>query len=68
MAIVYFYELRQAERVIATGRLSRERPLEVGERIALSERVGIVGSIEATLEPNEQRLVIQLLAERRAPT
>jgi hypothetical protein len=32
-SFVYRYELRHGEELIATGRLSRERALEVGERM-----------------------------------
>jgi hypothetical protein len=56
----YVYELRQGEEVIATGRLTRELPLEVGDQVELSDRVGLVRSIIPTLDPPEQRLVIQL--------
>jgi hypothetical protein len=31
----YRYELRRGEEVIATGHLSREQPLEVGDRITI---------------------------------
>ena len=59
--VVYVYELRRGSELVATGRLTRERPLEVGERIAIGNREGLVQSVEATLTVREQRLVIQLL-------
>jgi hypothetical protein len=34
----YRYELRRGDEVIATGHLTREQPLEVGERIAIGSR------------------------------
>jgi hypothetical protein len=57
----YRYELRRGEEVIATGHLSRERPLEVGERIEIGARAGIVRGIEPMLGEHELRLVVQLM-------
>ena len=37
----YRYELRRGEEVIATGHLSREESLEVGERITIGSQSGI---------------------------
>ena len=59
----YRYELRRGEEVIATGHLSREQPLEVGERIAIGSQAGIVRVIEPLLGERELRLVVQLLRE-----
>lgn len=56
----YRYELRRGEQVIATGHLSREQPLEVGERIAIGSQSGIVRAIEPLLHERELRLVVQL--------
>jgi hypothetical protein len=38
----YVYELRQGEEVVATGRVSGERPFGVGERVSIGGREGIV--------------------------
>jgi hypothetical protein len=54
----YRYELRRSEEVIATGHLSREQPLEVGERIG--SHSGIVRAIDPLLHERELRLVVQL--------
>jgi hypothetical protein len=59
----YRYELRRADEVIATGHMSREQPLEVGERIAIGSHAGIVRAIEPLLGDRELRLVVQLLRE-----
>jgi hypothetical protein len=59
----YRYELRRGEEVVATGRFSRERPLEVGERVAIGRQGGIVRSIEPLLGERELRLVVQLLRD-----
>ena len=59
----YVYELREGGQVVATGRLMREQPFDVGERIELNDRVGTVRSVESTLDPHERRLVIELLPD-----
>jgi hypothetical protein len=56
----YRYELRRGDDVIATGHLSRELPLEVGERIAIGARMGIMRSVEPLLAEHELRFVIQI--------
>ena len=62
----YRYELRQGERVIATGHLPREAPLEVGDRIVIAGRPGIVRSVEPRLGERELDLVVQLVREQAA--
>ena len=56
----YRYELRRGDEVIATGHLSSEQPFEVGERITIGNRSGIVRSIDPSLRERELRLVVQL--------
>ena len=56
----YRYELRRGDHVIATGHLSREEPFNVGERIDIGSRSGIVRSIEPLLGERELRLIVQL--------
>ena len=56
----YRYELRRGDEVIATGHLSSEQLLEIGERVAIGSRSGIVRSIEPILGQHELRLVVQL--------
>ncbi len=56
----YRYELRRGDEVIATGHLSSDRPFEIGERIAIGSRSGIVRTIEPLLGERELRLVVQL--------
>jgi hypothetical protein len=62
----YRYELRRGEEVIATGRLTRERALEVGERIVIGGRPGVVRSIEPVLAERELHVVIQLFRDELA--
>jgi hypothetical protein len=56
----YRYELRRGDEVIATRHLSREQPLEVGERMTIGSRTGIVRDVEPLLGEHELRLVVQL--------
>jgi hypothetical protein len=60
----YRYELRRGDEVVATGHLSREAPLEVGERLAVNGQVGIVRTVEALLGERELRLVVQLVSRQ----
>lgn len=60
-AIDYVYELRRGDEVIATGRLSREEPLEVGDRLEIAHREGIVRSVEPLLGESTLRVVVQLV-------
>ena len=62
----YRYELRRGDEVLATGRLTRERALEVGERIAIGGRPGVVRSIEPVLAERELHVVIQLFRDELA--
>jgi len=59
--ISYRYELRRGDEVLATGHLSSEQPLAVGDRITVNGRDGIVRTVEPLLADTEKRLVIQLL-------
>ena len=51
----YRYELRRGDVVVATGHLSRERPLEVGETLEIGGQLGIVRTIEPLLGEQELR-------------
>jgi hypothetical protein len=59
----YRYELRRGDEVIATGRFSREQPLEIGERLTINGRTGIVRDVEPLLGERDLRLVVQLTRE-----
>jgi hypothetical protein len=62
-AVEYRYELWRADELVATGHLTREEPLEVGERLMIGSRPGIVRSVEPLLGEQELRLVVQLLRD-----
>jgi hypothetical protein len=49
---------------MATGRMNYEQPLEVGDRIEIGGRHGIVSTIEPVLREHALRLVVQLLRDR----
>jgi hypothetical protein len=42
ISVDYRYELRHREEIVATGHLSREESLEVGDRLTVGSREGIV--------------------------
>ena len=56
----YRYELRRGEEVVATGHLTEEQALEIGDRIVIGGLLGIVRAIEPVLGEHEFRLVVQL--------
>jgi hypothetical protein len=60
----YRYELRRGDEVVATGHLTREQPLEVGELIEIGGQQGIVRTVEPLLGDPEVRLVVQLVRDR----
>ena len=59
--LTYRYELRRGEEIVATGHLTPDTPLEVGDRIVIGRSEGIVRAIEPTLGESEHRLVVQLI-------
>jgi hypothetical protein len=59
----YRYELRCGDEVIATGHFSRQQPLNVGERVEIGGRTGIVRGIEPVLSEHELHLVAQLMRD-----
>lgn len=59
-AMSYTYELREGEAVVATGHITHDPPLEVGQHVVINRRDGLVQAIDPTTDPREQRLVIQL--------
>ncbi len=56
----YRYELRRGNELVATGRLAREQPFEVGEGVEIAGLIGIVRTVEPILGERELRLVVQL--------
>jgi hypothetical protein len=62
-AVVYRYELRRGDQIVATGHLSHEGSIEVGERLLIGGHEGIVRTIEPLIGERELRLVVQLVRE-----
>jgi hypothetical protein len=60
-AVDYRYELHGGDELLATGHLSREQPLEIGDRIDVGGQQAIVHTIEPLLGESELRLVLRLL-------
>jgi hypothetical protein len=56
----YRYEVRRGDEVVATGHLSHERPLQVGETLTIGSHPSLVRSIEPQLRDRELQLVLQL--------
>ena len=56
----YRYEVRRGDEVVATGHLSHERPLQVGEELKIGRCLGLVRSIEPQLHELELQLVVEL--------
>jgi hypothetical protein len=61
----YRYELRQGENIVATGHLTREQPLEVGDQVDIGAATGIVRGVEPVLGAHELRLVVQIRRDTR---
>jgi hypothetical protein len=59
----YRYELRRGDEMIATGHLTREQPLEVGDRITIGGCMGIARDVEPLLGDHELRLVVQVTGD-----
>jgi hypothetical protein len=49
LTIRYRYELRHHEKTLATGHLSREQQLQIGDQIEIAGSLGIVRNIEPIL-------------------
>jgi hypothetical protein len=56
----YYYELRRGDAVEATGRISRQDPFEVGERVVIGGRSGVVRAVYPQLAERAMRVVVQL--------
>ncbi|HWE80071.1 MAG TPA: hypothetical protein VG265_00340 [Gaiellaceae bacterium] len=56
----YRYELREGDSVLATGHISFELPLEVGDPVEVGRRRGVVRDLGPRDANGETRLVVQL--------
>jgi hypothetical protein len=57
----YRYEVHRGTEVIATGHMTCEQPLVIGESITIGSRPGRVRSVDPILHERRMRLVIELL-------
>ena len=55
---VYRYEIRRGDEVIATGHLTLDQLLSVGETVKIGRLEGLVESVEPTLADRELQLVV----------
>jgi len=67
MTTTYRYELRRGDEIVATGHITEDTRLEVGDSIALGSARGTVRDVGPTLRSGEVRLVVQLGPESRPP-
>ena len=58
---LYLYELRRGDEIVATGHLSHDTTLAIGDRVTIAGRAGIVQTIIPIRGQSEQRLIVQLL-------
>ena len=56
----YRYELRNGDEIIATGHLTWEHDLDIGDEITIGRHRAIVDTIEPVLRTNEKRLVVRV--------
>jgi hypothetical protein len=61
----FVYELRRGDAVIATGRVIRELPLEVGERLTIGSHNGIVRTVQPQLGERDLHLPSDPRSARR---
>jgi hypothetical protein len=59
----YRYELRRGDTIAATGHISYETALEIGQQLTIGTARGIVRELGPKLGEGELRLVIQLLPD-----
>jgi len=64
----YRYELRRGDRTIATGHLSTDEPLRVGDTIAINGTDGIIRAIDPLLGEFGSRLIIELTLVGSSPS
>jgi hypothetical protein len=56
----YRYELRRGDEIVATGHLTNDEQLEVGQSIKIGKHEGVIRTIEPLLRDDELRIVVQL--------
>jgi len=64
--IRYRYELRHRDATLATGHLTREKKLQIGDGLEIAGSPGIVRTIEPVVGEHELRLVVELLRSQQS--
>jgi hypothetical protein len=59
----YRYELRRGDTITATGHIAFETALEIGEKLTIGNRRGIIRELGPRQPEGEIRLVVQLLPD-----
>ena len=54
----YEYELRELDEKIATGRITVDQPLAVGDQVTIGKRVGIVTDLLPALTGRDSRIIV----------
>jgi hypothetical protein len=57
----YLYELRRGTSLVATGRLTRDEEVQVGDRMSVGSHTGLVRTIQPGLSGQPPRILIELL-------
>jgi hypothetical protein len=57
---IYRYELRRGDEILATGHLTNDESLEVGQSIKIGKREGVIQTVEPLVGELELRIVVQL--------
>jgi len=63
----YVYELRRGDEIVATGQLTNDSAIAVGDRLTIAGHVGLVQTILLIRGQNGQRLVVQALPSPDTP-
>jgi hypothetical protein len=64
MSREYEYELRNGDEIVATGHVTFDEAVVVGQRVAIGNREGIVEEIAPPLGARTARVLIQLFPAR----
>jgi hypothetical protein len=59
-AFTYRYEIRDDDGVLATGHLTLESPLEVGDPVTIGRQGGVVERVAPSLNDRELQLVVRV--------
>ena len=55
----YEYELRDGDEVVATGRITVDQPLAVGDQVTIGSRLGVVTDLLPPLGGRDLRIIVR---------